>query len=208
MDIKETSPVIKMIDAKNGFGQIATEIGMNECIKMAKLYGLALVTVCNSNNFGVAAYFAELASKQDMIGIVLSNSAPAIAPTGGSKPVFETNPLAISVPYKVSSPITLDMASSVVSRGKIRLAARNNENIPLNWAIDKDGNPTIDQNEALLGSLLAIGDYKGFGLSMFIDILSGLISGSAFGGNVKPLNTLDDYSKNGHIGFESISWTR
>jgi len=197
--IKENS-IISVIDATHGFGQVAAFEGMKIAIEKAKKNGIGLVGIKNSNNFGTAGYFAEMAAKENMIGLVMGNSSPAIAPWGGEKPVFGTNPLAFAAPGGKNFPnIILDMATSVAARGKIRLAKKNNEKIPLGWAIDETGNPTDDPVKALMGSMLPIGEHKGYGLSLMIDILAGLLTGSAFGGDVKPLNTKEGFSKFGHL---------
>ncbi len=194
------SPAVTVIDANHGFGQVAGIRSMDLSIDKANRYGIGLVSVRHSNNFGTAGYFAKHAVNNGFIGIVMANSAPAIAPTGGFKPVFGTNPIAFAFPADEGiPPIVFDMATSIAARGKIRLAARNGEKIPFGWALGTDGLPTDDPNEALKGTMLAIGEHKGYGLSLVIDILAGLLSGAGFGGGVKPLNITDDYSDNGHM---------
>ena len=198
-ELKNT-PVVSLFDANHGFGQVAGVRGMRICIDKAQKYGLGAVGIRNSNNFGTAGFIAEIASDKNMIGIVLGNSAPAIAPWGGKKAFMGTNPLAIAFPTdKNKGALVLDMATSVAARGKIRLAAKNGESIPDGWAFDPEGNPTNDPHKALLGSLKPIGDHKGFGLSLAIDILAGLLTGSAFGGDVKPLNSESEFSRYGHL---------
>ena len=194
------SPVVAVMDAKNGFGQVAATKAMELCIKKATIHGIGLVGVRNSNNFGTASFIAEQAVTHGMIGIVLGNSGPAIAPTGGSRPIFGTNPLAIAFPNPMGKfPISLDMATSAVARGKIRQAAKNGEKIPFGWALDKNGQPTDDPLQALAGSMIPIGDHKGYGLSLVIDILAGLLTGSAFGGDVHPLGDMSANSNYGHF---------
>ena len=117
---------------------------------------------------------------------------------GGHKPIFGTNPPAFPS-NEGNPPIVLDMATTTASRGKIRLAAKNGERIPLEWAVDANGKPTDCPLEALKGHLTSIGGYKGFGLSMAIDILAGLITGSAFAGGAKPLNHPSEHSAHGHF---------
>jgi len=200
LEITRDTPVIMTADAHHGFGQVAAAKGMKHCIKKAKAYGIGVVGIKDSNNFGTAGYFGELAACEGMIGIVMGNSAPAIAATGGTAPILGTNPICFAFPnLEGKAPIILDMALSTAARGKIRLAAKNGETIPLGWAMDEKGNPTQDPNEALKGSLIPIGDYKGFGLSLAVDILAGLLTGAAFGGSVKPLNHPDDFSRFGHF---------
>jgi len=197
--INET-PVLSHYDAQNGFGQVAAYKGMEIAIEKAKTYGAGVVGIKGSNNFGTAGFFAELAAQNNMIGFLFSNSSPAIAPTGGNKPIFGTNPISIGFPGGNNKPaVILDMATSNAARGKIRLAAVNEEKIPNDWALDANGNPTTDPHEALKGSMNPIGGYKGYGLSLMVDVLAGLLTGAAFGGDVKPLNHKDAVSDYGHL---------
>lgn len=189
-----------LLDAHNCFGQVAAYKATKMTIEKAKRYGVAIVGVRNSNNFGTAGYFGDLAAREDCVAMVFANAAPAIAPTGGNKTIFGTNPLCFAYPGdETHNPILLDMATTIAARGKIRLAAKNGEKIPLDWAIGPDGQPTDDPNVALKGSLLPIGGYKGYGLSMFVDIFAGMLTGSQYAGGVKNLSKMDEDSGNGHL---------
>lgn len=191
---------VAVLDAENGFGQLAAHKAVKLAIKKANEFGVGIVGVRNSNNFGTAAYFLNQAAQQNFISTIYSNSAPALAPWGGSKAVFGTNPIGYGFPVgEGKAPIILDMATSFVARGKIRLAAKNNEKIPLGWALDQYGNPTDDANEALKGTLVPIGEHKGSGLSMIVDLFAGLLTGAGFAGDVLNLNTNGEYSRNGHF---------
>ena len=199
VSVVRESPAIAVLDANHGFGQVAAVRAMAQCVKKAKALGVGIVGVRHSNNFGVAGYFARQAANEGFIGIVLGNSAPAIAPTGGTEPLLGTNPLAVAFPDGEGDvPIVLDMATSEVARGRIRLAARQGESIPEGWALDAAGNPTTDPAAALGGSMVPIGGAKGYGLSLVIDVLAGLLPGAAFAGQVKPLNHPDRRSDYGH----------
>ena len=189
-----------LLDAKNGFGQVVAYKATKMAIEKAKKYGIAVVGVRNSNNFGAAGYFGDMAAREGCAAMVYANAAPAIAPTGGNKTIFGTNPLCYAYPGdEAHEPILLDMATTIAARGKIRLAAKNGEKIPFDWAIGPDGLPTDDPNVALKGSLLPIGGYKGYGLSMFVDIFAGLLTGSHYAGEVKNLSKMDEDSGNGHL---------
>ena len=189
-----------LLDAKNGFGQVVAYKATKMAIKKAKQFGIAVVGVRNSNNFGTAGYFGDMAAREGCAAMVYANAAPAIAPTGGNKTIFGTNPLCYAYPGdETHDPILLDMATTIAARGKIRLAAKNGEKIPMDWALGPDGQPTDDPNVALKGSLLPIGGYKGYGLSMFVDIFAGMLTGSHFAGNVKNLSKMDEDSGNGHL---------
>ncbi len=180
-----------VFDGNNGLGQLAASEAMKLCTKKAKEVGAAVVLVRNTNNIGFLGYYASMAAAEGMIGICMTNAASAIAPWGGSEPIFGTNPLSVAVPVRRSFPIVLDMSSSVVARGKIRNAQRLNKKIPEGWALDATGVPTTDPSEALKGTLLPIAGPKGYGLALIIDILCGLLSGSKYGRDIltfhKPL---------------------
>lgn len=197
--VKE-SGVVSVLDADNGFGQVAAIKAMDLSLEKAKKFGMGLVGVKDSNNFGTAGFIGEHAIKAGMIGIVLANSGPAMAPTGGHQAILGTNPVCIAFPgAKGQSPIIFDMACSTAARGKIRLAAKNGDKIPFGWAVDAEGNETDDPLEALKGTMLPIGGYKGFGIALCVDILAGLMTGSAFGGEVKNLNHPTEISRYGHL---------
>lgn len=200
MTVIKERPATAVYDAENGFGQVAAIRAMDSAIERAKVYGIGAVGVRNSNNFGTAGFIGEHAVGQGMIGIVLANSGPAIAPTGGNKAILGTNPICVAFPgIEANPPIIFDMACSNAARGKIRLAAKNGEKIPLGWAVDENGKETDDPNEALKGTMMPIGGYKGFGLALCVDILAGMMTGSAFGGAVKNLNHPTEISRYGHM---------
>lgn len=192
--------VISVVDVHDGFGQVAAYEGMQKCIQMASIYGVGIVGVRNSNSFGTACYFGNIAANNNMIGIVMGNASKALCPTGGNKACLGTNPICFSFPGTDKQPnIVLDMACAVAARGKVRLALRNGETIPLNWGNDNNGQPSSDPAEVLKGSINAFGGYKGFGLATVVEMLAGVITGSAFGEDVKPLNTPEGFSRYGHF---------
>lgn len=179
---KQTTSVI---DGGNGLGQIAAREAMENSIKKAREFGIGLTQVRNTNNVGFLGYYTNLAAQRGFVGIMGGNAAASMAPWGGTEQFFGTNPISISVPTEGYHPLVLDMSSSVVARGKIRRASRNQEKIPEGWAIDQNGEPTTDPDEALKGSLLPIGGPKGSALAMMVDILAGMLSGSSYGPDVK-----------------------
>ena len=197
--LENKAAAVSVLDADNGMGQVAGYKAMKAAIDIARIYGIGLVAVKNSNHFGVASYFSMLASKDDMIGLVMTNASPAIAPFGTKTPLLGTNPLTVAVPAKKGKPIVLDMSMSTVARGKIRMAALQNKEMPLDWGLDKDGNPTSDPSEALLGSLVPIGGVKGSGLSLIIDLLTGALTGTSFLGEVKNITDMSGPSKTSHL---------
>jgi LDH2 family malate/lactate/ureidoglycolate dehydrogenase len=171
---------------------------MKKAIELAKDFGIGMVAVSNSNHFGTASYFSMMAIEDGMIGITMANASPAIAPFGTAEPLLGTNPLSIAVPAKDKPPIVLDMAMSTVARGKIRLSALKNEQIPLDWGLDANGNPTSDPNEALKGSLVPIGGVKGSALSLIVDLICGVMTNTSLTGEVKNITDMSGPSDTGH----------
>jgi len=187
-----------LVDADNGLGQVAAKYAMEVCIKKAKESDVAVVGVRRTNHFGIAAYYAMMALKEDLIGFVATNASPLMAPWGGCTPVLGTNPFAVAIPAGKEVPIVLDMATSVVARGKIEVYKRKGQKIPLGWALDEEGQPTDDPDKALKGTLLPVGGPKGYGMALVMDILAGLMVGSAYNGGVGSL--FKDFTKPQNIG--------
>ncbi len=181
-----------VLDGKNGLGQIAAHHALGLCVAKAKRYGIGMVSLRNTNNVGALGYFTSTAAARDrVISIVTTNGNPSVAPYGAAEPFFGTNPISIAIPSGEGKSLILDMSSSVVARGKIRLASLAGESIPAGWALDEKGEPTTDPKRALKGSLLPLGGPKGSGLALMIDVLSGVISGSAYGRKLKSFHELE-----------------
>lgn len=187
-----------LMDANYGFGQWACYKAMLLGIERARKYGVCAIGIRKSNHYGEAAYFAEMASNIGMIGINVSSCSPAIAPYGAKEAVFGTNPIAMAVPTSEEA-IVLDMATTVIAKGKLRLAALAGQQIPIGWALDKDGHQTTDPTEALAGTLEAIGGPKGCALSAMIDVLSGQLTDSAKAGEVKNITDVSGPANNGQF---------
>lgn len=185
------------VNACNTMGMVAGKLTMELCIKKAKENGCCFAAVNHSNHFGMASYYVRMAAEADMIGFAGTNAPPNIAPWGSSRAYCGTNPLAISAPTK-GDPIILDMAPSVVAMGKVILAAKLGKSIPEGWAITKDGKPTTDPKEGVLGSVLPIGGAKGYGLALFMDILCGILSGAQFGPHIN--NMFHDFEHPQDVG--------
>ncbi len=190
-----------VVDGQNGLGQVVGTTGMRLAIAKARRAGVGFATVRNSTHFGAAAYYAMMALDQDMVGISLTNSPSLMAPWGGKRPFFGTNPLAIAVPAGEEKPFVLDMATSVVARGAIILAAKKGEPIPPTWAMNGNGEPTTSAKEANEGgALLPLGGHKGFGLAMAIEILVATLAGGPFGPHLGELyNNPDKPQGVGHF---------
>ncbi|MDK2877411.1 MAG: hypothetical protein PWR06_127 [Thermoanaerobacteraceae bacterium] len=174
-------------DACNSMGAVASYKVMKIAIEKARQYGVAFITVKNSNHFGTAAYFAKMAINEGMIGIASTNGPARMAPWGGRDPYFGTNPFAVAVPAGKEFPVIADMATSVVARGKIILAAKNNKEIPDYWALDKNGEKTTNAQAALEGTVLPFGGPKGSAIALLIDVMAGVLAGAAFGRYVKDM---------------------
>ena len=170
-----------VFDGGNGMGAPVSYRVMKKVIDKAAQYGIAFFTVKNSNHFGTAAYYAKMALEHDMIGFCATNGPARMAPWGGSEPYFGTNPFAIAIPANEERPIVADMATSVVARGKIIIAAKKNQTIPAGWALTKEGESTTDPQAALVGTVLPFGGPKGSAIALMIDVMSGILSGSRFG---------------------------
>jgi len=184
--VKDSGP-LALVDGDNGLGFVVGTKAMSLAIEKAKKYGIGAVGARKSNHFGIAGYYAMMALKHDMIGFATTHASPLVAPTGGKAPFFGTNPIAVAIPAGTQPPVVLDMAVTVVARGKIEEAIRRGQKIPLGWALDKDGRPTEDPHEALKGTLLPIGGYKGYGLALVVDVICGLLTGASYGKNVGSL---------------------
>jgi LDH2 family malate/lactate/ureidoglycolate dehydrogenase len=173
------------IDGGNGFGQTAAADAMRRCIGKARRFGVGLSLIRNTNLIGLLALYSLMAAKQGMIGICACNGAAAMAPWGGAEPFFGTNPFSVAAPGGEGDPVVLDMSTTVVARGKIRRAARLKERIPLGWALDASGAPTDDPEQALRGTLMPVGEHKGYGMAFFVDLICGLLSGSSYAREVR-----------------------
>jgi LDH2 family malate/lactate/ureidoglycolate dehydrogenase len=184
--VRESAATL-LVDGDNGMGQVvgvrALELGLDK----VKHSGGVYVGVRRSNHYGAGAHYVQRAVAQDVVAFAYSNAPPTMAPWGGVDPYVGTNPYTFGVPAGGHPPIILDMATSIVARGKIILAAERGESIPEGWAIDKHGNQTTDAQGALQGSVLPFGGPKGYALSLMIDIMAGALTGAGFGPRVNSL---------------------
>ena len=174
-----------VVDGGDGLGAIAGKLAVETAVAKARINGVSTVLIRNTNNVGSLAVYTEAAAREGMIAFMTCNAAPAMSPWGGSEPFLGTNPIAMAIYTGEEVMFSADMASSVVARGKIRKAARNGETIPADWAMDGEGNFTTDPNAALKGCLLPMGGPKGSAIALFVDIFSGLLSGSKYAQDLK-----------------------
>jgi len=178
-----------LIHGGNGLGQAVAATAMRLAMERAAQYGAAWVGVNGSHHFGMASYYAMLALERGMVGVVLTvSNINTMAPWGGRDVLIGNNPIAIAVPAGSEFPVVFDAALSVAARRKIHDAAAAGSPIPPGWALDQQGQPTIDPHEALAGLLVPIGQHKGYGLAFMMSLLAGALLGAHFGRAVSNTN--------------------
>ncbi len=192
--VKETKATA-IIDAGQSLGQVVGRKGMELAIKKAKETAVGIVSVRNSHHYGIAGYYSLMALEHDLIGVSMTNAAPLVVPTFGSAANLGTNPISLTAPALKERPFVLDMATSVVPRGKLEVYDRIGKKIPLGWAVDANGRGTTDPrtvldalSKRLGGGILPLGGegeehsgHKGYGLALMVDVLCGILSGAAAG---------------------------
>lgn len=204
-NVIKDSPSFTVLDSNNIIGAISATKASKICIEKAKKYGMHTVFARNCNTFGPAFYYAELMSKEGMIGFVCSNTPAAMPAFNGLEPMLGTNPLAFSCPSKTRGTITLDMATSIVAKSHFSTALANHEKLKEGWALDQNGNPTTDPMEAIKGFVLPMAGFKGYGIAMAIDILSGFLSGAGYLKNVNKFYSHDGKGMNVGQMFVAIN---
>ncbi len=178
---------IAVLDAERILGSLSSDQAMALAIDKARKFGVGAVAVRNAFHFGAAARYTSQAAEAGCVGLAASNTQPLMAAIGGAEPVAGNNPLSLAAPSADGIPLLLDMALSEVAYGKIKSAEMNGERIPANWATDSEGTPTTDPTEALRGMLLPAAGPKGLGLSLVIDVLTGLLSSGGWGETIGDL---------------------
>ena len=165
------------LDACYALGHIAADRATSIAIERAKEHGISCVAVKNCNHVGACSLYTRRAALKNCVSLCTTMGRPTIAPWGGKKPAFGSNPLAVGAPIEGKGPFLFDAASATVAMGKITKAYDQQKPIPENWALDKQGRPTTNPAEAIVGSLLPVGGHKGYGLAMSVEILSAMLSG-------------------------------
>jgi LDH2 family malate/lactate/ureidoglycolate dehydrogenase len=202
------TPATALVDAGAGLGHPVAYRAMDRAIQKALDVGVGFVSVRNSNHYGIAGYYAMMALEHDCIGISMTNAGVLVVPTFGRDAMLGTNPIAVAAPAQDERPFVLDMATSIVPRGKLEVYQRQEKPIPLGWATDETGTPTTDTERVLenfkgkrrgAGGLLPLGGagellggHKGYGLSLMVDVLSGVLSGAAYANLVYPRDASGD----------------
>jgi LDH2 family malate/lactate/ureidoglycolate dehydrogenase len=197
-EVLHETPVTLVLDAHGAMGAPVSLKAMRSVLEKAEKSGMAMGAVRNSNHFGIAAYYAMMAMEKGMIGMAMTNTAALGVPTFGRTVMFGTNPLAFAAPADEEKGFVLDMSTTVVTRGKLEVYAREGRDLPAGWAVDKRG-LTGREPARLLddmfyrrgGGILPLGGegetfsgYKGYGLATMVDILCALLSGGQFGPDV------------------------
>lgn len=188
---------VLLLNGDNGLGQVVAQKAMQLCFEKLSASNSAItVLVHNSNHFGAAGFYTKQAAQRGYLSLVLSNAGPTMAPWGGTEALLGTNPLSAAFPSGKSD-FMLDMATSVSAKGKIRAMKNANENIPTGWAIDENGKDTQNPDMALKGTMLPIGDHKGYGLSMLVDTLCAGLTGASLSYETV---SVGDTKRNANIG--------
>lgn len=204
--VERDRPACLLLDAHNSLGQVAARRAMELAIGRAKVTGTALVGARNMNHYGASSCWTMMALAHDQIGFSTCNTPSFVPPTGGCQAILGTNPFSISIPGGKEGPIVVDMATTTVARGRIALHEKQGLPIPEGWGLDRRGLPTTSAEEAMKGFLQFMAGYKGYGISLVVDILSGLLTGALFGMHVGgPI--AEDFSRPSGFGalFGSVS---
>lgn len=200
--LTKVAGAVAHVDGDNGMGFIASDAAMNAACDLAADMGIGLAGVHRSTHFGMGACYALRAIERGYISLIFTNSSPAIPMWGGRTTFLGASPIAAGIPGGKHPPYVMDMAMTVIARGKIRLAAMKGDPIPQGLALDVDGNPTTDAAKAFEGVCLPFGGVKGSVLGTLMDLLAGLFTGANFGGDVKSLYFDHSEPQNvGHLFF-------
>ena len=187
--VKQTRPGAICVDAQSGFAHPAIDAGWDAFTQAARDNGVATMTIYNSYNCGVLGHHAERLAQQGMVGLCFTHAPASIAPIGGHTPVVGTNPFSIAVPDGNGGvAMIIDQSASVIAKSEILLRSRTGEAIEPNWALDADGQPTTDAAEALKGSMMPSGGYKGFGVGLLVEILASCLAGSVSSKEASPFS--------------------
>lgn len=178
--VRTTGPGAVMVDAGGGFAYPAIDQAIALLPARASETGIAAAGITRSHHCGVLGRHVERLAEAGLVALAFANTPDAMAPWGGRRRLFGTNPIAFATPHQDAPPVVVDLALSQVARGKILSAAQKNEPIPEGWATDQDGQPTTDAKKALSGTLLPIGDAKGAALAFMVEVLAVTLTGANF----------------------------
>lgn len=190
---------VVVLDGHHGIGQVVTSHAVDLGVERARRHGVAAVGVRNSGHFGTAAYFTRRAAEAGCVAFLSTNASPAMAPWGGRRKAVGTNPWSIAAPAGRHGVVVMDLANTAVARGKIYLAAERGTDIPEGWAADEHGTPTTDAEAAVHGLILPMAGPKGYVIAFMMDVLSGVLTGSAYGDDVAGPYSPRERSGAGHL---------
>ena len=168
------------VDAADGFAYPAIRLGVDRAVDVAAEIGVAAVSIGNSHHCGACGYHLESVADRELLALGFSNTPAAIAPWGGARGSFGTNPIGFACPRRGHPPIIVDLSLSVAVRGKVMLAEKRGEAIPKGWALDAEGRATTDARAALAGTMLPMGEAKGSALAMMVELLTAALAGANF----------------------------
>lgn len=177
----ETRPGALAVDAANGFAYPALELAVEWLPEAARRQGIAVAGIRRSHHCGVAGAPVEALANRGVAALLFANSPGAMAPWGGDRALFGTDPIAFAAPLETGEPIVVDISLSRVARGKVMAAAQKGEPIPEGWALDAGGHPTTDARAALGGTMVPIGEAKGTALALMVELLCAGLTGANFG---------------------------
>jgi len=207
-DVIHETPVSAVIDANKGMGQVVGVRSMELAIKKAQISGIGMISVRNSNHYGIAGYYTEMAAEADLMGICMTNTEAISVPTFGKKAMLGTNPIALSFPADPYN-LLFDASTTVVTRGKVEVYNKNEKTLPDGWGINSDGQPCNDAGEVLKniieklgggisplgGSTELQGGHKGYGLGLIVDLFTGILSSGSTSNHVNDLKDQTDIAQ-------------
>lgn len=176
----KAAPAWIAVDAANGFAFPALDLAISELCALARETGIACATVHRSHHCGQLGAHVERLAERGLVALMFANAPKAMAPWGGSMPLFGTNPIAFAAPRLRDAPLVIDLSLSKVARGKILAASKAGKEIPEGWALDEKGQPTTDAKAALAGTMIPTGDVKGASLALMVEILSATLTGANY----------------------------
>jgi delta1-piperideine-2-carboxylate reductase len=179
-EVRELAPAIVQVDGKNGFAPLALQVGREPLVEKTRRHGIAALAVTQVYHFAALWPEVEALAEQGLVAFAFTAAMSYVAPAGGRKPLYGTNPMAFAWPRANHPPLVFDQASSASARGEIQLHLRDGTPIPEGWAIDAEGDPTTDPAAALAGAQLPFGGYKGAAIALMIELLAGALIGEVF----------------------------
>ncbi|OKO66952.1 Ldh family oxidoreductase [Bradyrhizobium sp. AS23.2] len=177
-EISFPTPAMIQVDARGGIAQLGFDLAIDELQKRAELYGIAVFSQSNSYSAGELGYYTRRLAKAGLVAVAATNGSAHVAAGKSTEAVYGTNPLSFAAPTENGPPLLIDQASSATAFVNVRRAAESGEPIPEGWAIDTEGRPTTDANEALKGALLAFGGDRGANIALFVEILAAGVTGA------------------------------